>query len=229
MTDLIFTGDLFEFNGNMVQAAFGYQYRDVNIEIFGDSLESAGEANEESVSGPIMGSQDTWAVFREIIAPVTDTLELQFAMRREEYGGSTVCVSTGLNNNITVSVQGSPDLEPQESENFNLGIVFQFENGLNASLDYFDFDYQDLIAQSEGAQAIVDNDCLDDGVPNDPRIVRDAGGQLRQVNTEFVNIGSVITRGLDFNLAWNTDLGPGNLFLNAAMTCVTNSRSATAW
>ena len=279
VTDLIFTGDLFDFNGNTVQAAFGYQYRDVNIEIYGDSLESAGEANEASVSGPVVGSQDTWALFGEIVAPVTDTLELQFAMRREEYGGSigattdpkvafeyrpldwlgfrgswgtsfqaptvrqtasatssafiddpasptgpggsTVCTDSGLNNNITVSVQGSPDLAPQESENFNLGIVFQFESGLNASVDYLNFDYQDLIAQSEGAQAIVDNDCLDDGLPNDPRVVRDAGGQLRQVNTEFVNIGSVITRGLDFNLARNTDLGPGNLFLNAAMTYVT--------
>ena len=211
--------------------------------------------------------------------PATDALELQFAMRREEYGGrigattdpkvafefrpldwlgfrgswgtsfqaptvrqtaqatssafiddpasptgpggSTVCVSTGLNNNITVAVQGSPDLAPQESENFNLGLVLQLENGFNASLDYFNFDYRDLIAQSEGAQAIVNNDCLDDGIPNDPRVVRDAGGQLRQVNTQFVNIGAVGTSGVDLNLAWSVDVGMGDLFVNAAATYVT--------
>ena len=279
VTDLVFTGDLFEFNGNMAQAAFGSQYRDVLIEIFGDSLSSAGEANEQSLSGPVVGSEDVWAVFGEIVVPVTDALELQFAVRREDYGGrvgattdpkvafefrpmewlgfrgswgtsfqaptvrqtaeatssafiddpasptgpggSTVCVSTGLNNNITVAVQGSPNLSPQESENFNFGVVLQLENGLNASVDYFDFDYQDLIAQSEGAQAIVNNDCLDDGIPNDPRVVRDAGGQLRQVNTQFVNIGSVETRGLDFNLAWNVDVGAGDLFIDAAATYVT--------
>ena len=279
VTDLVFSGDLFEFGDNMVQGAFGAQLRDVNIEIFGDSLSDAGESNEASISGPVSGDQDVWALFGEVVVPVTDQLELQFAVRREEYGGriggttdpkvafefrpadwlgfrgswgtsfqaptvrqtaqatssafiddpasptgpggSTVCVSTGLNNNITVAVQGSPDLAPQESENFNFGMVFQLENGFNASLDYFNYDYQDLIAQSEGAQAIVDNDCQDDGIPNDPRIIRDAGGQLRQVNTEFVNIGSVESSGLDLNLAWSLDAGPGQLFLDAAATYVT--------
>ncbi|MYA68213.1 MAG: TonB-dependent receptor [Gammaproteobacteria bacterium] len=279
VTDLVFTGDLFEFNGNTVQAAFGSQYRDVLIEIYGDSLSAAGEANEQSISGPVRGAEDVWAVFGEIAVPVTDTLEMQFAVRREDYGGSigattdpkvafefrpmdwlgfrgswgtsfqaptvrqtasatssafiddpasptgpggsTVCVSTGLNNNITVAVQGSPNLAPQESENFNFGVVLQLENNFNASVDYFNFDYQDLIAQSEGAQAIVNNDCLDDGVPNDPRVIRDAGGQLRQVNTEFVNIGSVETSGLDVNLAWDVQVGEGDLFLTAAATYVT--------
>jgi len=279
VTDLVFTGDLFEFNGNTVQGAFGNQYRDVLIEIYGDSLSNAGEANEASISGPISGAQDIWAIFGEIAVPVTDTLELQLALRREDYGGSigdttdpkvafefrpldwlgfrgswgtsfqaptvrqtasatssafiddpasptgpggsTVCVSTGLNNNITVSVQGSPDLAPQESENFNFGVVLQLENNFNASVDYFNFDYQDLIAQSAGAQAIVENDCADDGIPNDPRVIRDAGGQLRQVNTEFVNIGSVETSGFDVNLAWDVDVGAGDLFLNAAATYVT--------
>ena len=279
VTDLVFTGDLFEFNGNTVQGAFGSQYRDVQIDIYGDSLSSAGEANEASISGPVSGAQDVWAIFGEIAVPVTDTLELQLAVRREDYGGSigdttdpkvafefrpldwlgfrgswgtsfqaptvrqtasatssafiddpasptgpggsTVCVSTGLNNNITVSVQGSPDLAPQESENFNFGVVLQLENNFNASVDYFNFDYQDLIAQSAGAQAIVDNDCTDDGIPNDPRVIRDAGGQLRQVNTEFVNIGSVETSGFDVNLAWDVDVGAGDLFLNAAATYVT--------
>ncbi len=280
VTDVVFTGDLFEFGNSTVQAAFGGQYRDVSIDIFQDSLESAGEANEASLSGPVQGSQDVWAIFGEVLVPVTDELEVRLAVRREDYGGnigdttdpkvsfeyrpldwlgfrgswgtsfqaptvrqtaaatssafiddpasptgpggSLVCVSTGLNNNITVAVQGSPTLQPQESENFNFGVVFQLDNGFNASLDYFDFDYTDLIAQSEGAQAIVDNDCLGDGIPNDPRIVRDAGGQLRQVNTEFVNIGSVVSQGFDANLQYTTDLGPGNLFLNAAATYVTD-------
>lgn len=280
VTDLVAVGDLFDFNGNTVQAAFGSQYRDVLIEVFGDSLSSAGESNESSVSSPVKGSQEVWAVFAEVVVPVTDALELQFALRREDYGGSvgdttdpkiafeyrpldwlgfrgswgtsfqapTVrqtasatssafiddpasptgpggslqCVSTGLNNNIEVSVQGSPGLAPQESENFNLGLTLQLDNGINASLDFYDFDYVDLIAQSEGAQAIVDNDCLDDNLPNDPRVIRDAGGQLRQVNSEFVNIGSVQTQGLDLNLAYNLDVGSGSLLIDAAATYVMN-------
>ncbi len=278
VTDLVATGDLFTFNGNTVAAAFGAQYRDVDITIIEDSLTAAGESNESSVSGPVEGSQDVWAVFGELVFPVYDALELQFALRREEYGGSigattdpklsfeyrpmdwlglrgswgtsfqapTVrqtasatssafiddpasptgpggslrCVSTGLNNNIVVAVQGSPGLAPQESKNYNFGLVLQFENGINTSLDYFYFDYTDLIAQSEGAQAIVNNDCENDEIPNDPRVIRDAGGQLRQVNTEFTNIGSVETRGLDLNFGYDVALGPGTLLLNAAATYV---------
>ena len=141
-------------------------------------------------------------------------------------GGSTVCVSTGLNNNVTVTVQGAPDLQPQESENFAVGVVFQLDN-FSASIDYWTFDYEDLIAQSEGAQAIVDNDCNTDGstpsadgIPNDPRVIRDAGGQLREVITQFVNVGSVETDGIDVNANYNTDIGNGNLNLNLGATLV---------
>ena len=36
-------------------------------------------------------------------------------------GGTLVCVSTGLNNNITVTVEGSPDLQPQEADEHQPG------------------------------------------------------------------------------------------------------------
>ena len=279
VTDAVFTGDLFELgNGNVVQAAFGGQFRDVTIKIIGDSLSDAGESNEESISGPVRGSQDVWALFTEFAVPVTDQWDVQIAARLEDYGeldtldpkvafqyrpsefdwlsfrgswgtsfqaptvrqrasatssafiddpaspgtgpNAAVCVNTGLNNNIVVAVEGSPDLMPQEAENFNFGAVFRFDNGLDASVDYFKFDYTDLIAQSEGAQAIVNNDCMDDGIPNDPRVIRDAGGQLRQVNTQFVNIGSVETEGFDASARYSFDYGPGTFFLDAAATYV---------
>ncbi len=138
-------------------------------------------------------------------------------------GGSTVCTGAGLNNNVTVSVQGAPDLRPQESENFALGLVFQMDN-LRASIDYWTFEYTDLIAQSEGPQAIVDSQCPsgDTGLPitNDPRVVRDAGGQLRQVITQFTNIGFVDTNGIDINADYTMDLGAGTLNIDGGVTLV---------
>ena len=130
-----------------------------------------------------------------------------------------VCVNAGLNNNVAVTVQGAPDLQPQESENFALGVVFQFDQ-FSASIDYWTFDYEDLIAQEEGAQAIVLNDCADDNIPNDPRVVRDAGGQLREVITQFVNIGAVETDGIDINANYGMDIGSGSLNLNLGATFV---------
>ena len=275
--DAVAVGDLFELGGETVKGAFGYQHRDVDVEVYSDSLSAAGEANEESLSGTVIGGQSVWAVFGEIMIPVGDTAEIQLAARREDYGGSigsttdpkvafewqpiywlgfrgswgtsfqapTVrqtasatssgfiddpasfvagqglqCVNAGLNNNIVIAVQGSPDLAPQESTNYNLGIVFRFENDLDISADYFNFKYTDLIAQSEGAQAIVNNDCADDGQANDPRVIRDGSGKLRQVNTEFVNIGQVETSGFDMNLRYSIDAGSGTLMLDAAATYV---------
>ncbi len=139
---------------------------------------------------------------------------------------AAVCIDTGLNNNVTVSVLGADDLRPQESENLNFGVIFQTEN-FRASIDYFNFDYTDLIAQSEGADAIVQNDCKTDGltssadgIPNDPRVIRDAGGQLRQVNTQFTNIGFVETDGIDINASYDMDIGNGSLGFDFGATYV---------
>lgn len=134
-------------------------------------------------------------------------------------GGSLQCVSTGLNNNVAVVVKGAPDLQPQESEAFTLGVVFRMEN-FQASVDYWDFDYKQLIASSEGPQAIVNNDCLDDGMANDPRVTRDAGGQLRQVDTEFVNVGQVGTSGVDLKADYSWDLNNSQLVFNFVATYV---------
>lgn len=278
--DVVASGELFEMGGNTVSAAIGGQYRDVVIEFVPDSLGAAGESNEESIENFVSGSQDVTAVFAEVIAPIGDAVELQLAVRREDYGGgigsttdpklsfefrpldwlgfrgswgtsfqaptvrqtasatssafiddpasptgpggSLQCVSTGLNNNITVNVVGAPDLKPQESDNFNLGIVMQTEGGFRASLDYWNFDYSDLIAAGETAQAIVNNDCLDDGIPNDIRVIRDAGGQLRQVNSEFVNIGRVETDGWDLQADYTMDVSNSTLIFDAALTQVMN-------
>jgi iron complex outermembrane receptor protein len=280
VVDLVLSGELFEMGGNTVSGAFGGQYRDVVIEYVPDSLGSAGESNEESIENYVSGSQDVTAIFAEVIAPIGDMVELQLAVRREDYGGgigsttdpkisfefrpldwmgfrgsygtsfqaptvrqtaaatssafiddpaspsgpggSLQCVSTGLNNNITVNVVGAPDLKPQTSDNFNLGVVFETDFGLRASLDYWNFDYADLIAAGETAQAIVNNDCLDDNIPNDPRVIRDAGGQLRQVDSEFVNIGRVQTDGWDMTADYTMDVANSTLIFDAALTQVMN-------
>ncbi len=280
VVDLVAAGELFEMGGNTVSAAIGGQFRDVTIESVPDSLGAAGEANEESTENFVSGSQDVTAIFAEVIAPIGDQVEVQLAVRREDYGGgigsttdpkvsfeftpldwlgfrgswgtsfqaptvrqtaaatssafiddpasptgpggSLQCVSTGLNNNISVNVVGAPGLKPQESENFNVGFLIQTEVGFRASIDYWNFDYTDLIAAGATPQAIVNNDCLDDGIPNDPRVIRDAGGQLRQVNSEFVNIGRVETNGIDVNADYTVDVGASTLIFDAALTQVMN-------
>ena len=278
--DIVASGEIFELGGNTVSAAVGGQFRDVTIESVPDSLGGAGESSEESISNFISGSQDVTAFFGEVIVPIGDLVEVQLAVRQEDYGGgigsttdpkvsfefrpldwlgfrgswgtsfqaptvrqtaeatssafvndpasptgpggSLVCFDNGIQNNISVSVVGSPGLKPQSADNYNFGVVFQTEGGFRASLDYWNFDYTDLIAPGNSAQAIVNNDCLDDGIPNDPAVIRDAGGQLRQVNSEFVNIGQVETDGFDLNADYTLDVGNSTLIFDLSATQVLN-------
>lgn len=134
-------------------------------------------------------------------------------------GGSLVCNDIGLNNSVGITFTGAPDLGPQESDNLSLGLVFVTDR-FRASIDYWNFDYTNLIASPESPQAIVENDCLDDGIPNDPRITRNAGGQLSDIESFFVNVGAVETDGFDVRADYTMDFGGGNLVFNLASTFV---------
>jgi iron complex outermembrane receptor protein len=125
-----------------------------------------------------------------------------------------------VSNNITTVVQGAPDLTPQEAENLNFGVVFQTER-FRASIDYFQFDYEDLIAPEAGAQAIIDAQCPnDDGSPiiADARVTRDATGQVRSVTSQFTNIGKVETSGIDIGADYTLDFGNSSFILDVNAT-----------
>jgi len=140
-------------------------------------------------------------------------------------GGTFICNDQQVANNISVVVEGAPGLAPQEAENFSLGAMFQTER-LRISLDYFLFDYTDLIAAEAGAQAIVNLGCPNgnDGSPlvTDTRVTRDATGQVREVRSQFTNIGSVETSGFDLNADYTMDIGNSTLILDLGATLLQN-------
>lgn len=121
--------------------------------------------------------------------------------------GQLECVRRGVVQNVIVKVAGSDELKPQNAGNFNTGIVLRPLDGLQFSADYWDYSYEDLISQDSSPQAIVDRDCADDGIPNDPRITRNGAGQLRVVRDQIVNVGRVETNGVDLALAYGREAG----------------------
>jgi len=136
-------------------------------------------------------------------------------------GGSFICNDQNVSNNIGVVVEGAPDLSPQDAENFNFGVIFQTDN-FRAAIDYFYFDYTNLIAPEAGVQAIVNAQCPNgnDNSPivADPRVARDATGQVREVTSQFTNIGSVQTDGIDITADYTMDIGNGQLMFDGAFT-----------
>ncbi len=277
VVDIVASGELFEIGGNMLAAAIGGQYREVDYKSYPDSLSSAGEDGSQGVSGAVLGKQDVTAFFLEVVAPIGDIGEVQLAVRNEDYGdgvsttdpkisaefgigqyfgvrgswgtsfqapavrqigrstssqfiddpasatgpgGSTICNDQQVSNNISTVVEGAPGLSPQEAENLNFGVIFQTER-FRASIDYFQFDYEDLIAPETGAQAIIEAQCPNnDSSPiiPDARVVRDATGQVREVTSQFTNIGSVETSGIDVNADYSMDFGNSTFIVDVGAT-----------
>jgi len=137
-------------------------------------------------------------------------------------GGSFICNDQQVTNNITTVVEGAPGLSPQEAENFNFGVIFQTDN-FRASIDYFLFDYTDLIAPEAGAQAIVSAQCPNNDsspIVANPAVVRDATGQVRSVTSQFTNIGQVETSGIDVKADYTWEVGNGSLIFDVSATFV---------
>lgn len=120
------------------------------------------------------------------------------------------CGGAGQSNIAVVVTEGSDSLRPEPSRNLNLSGGFKPAKGLDVKLDYWRFSYRDLISADQGPQAIIENDCEDDGVPNDPRVIRTSDGQVLNITSRFTNSGSVVTDGFDLAASYlvrRPDLG----------------------
>lgn len=255
VVDLTASGSLYDIGENSVAWAVGGQFRHVDHRTVPDALTAAGLGNNPQTFSGLDSSESVYAVFAELVLPVTNTLEVQIAVRREDYGGAVeattdpkvsarwdiadwaslsgswgtafrgpsipqigrssssafiddpvtpgmgnaapTCGGSGQSNIAIVRTEGSDNLRPELSENFNLGLALEPASGLRVQANYWHFNYRDLITADEGPQAIVENDCNDDGLPNDPRVIRNSEGQVSIITSEFINTGSVKTSGID--------------------------------
>lgn len=126
--------------------------------------------------------------------------------------------------NVTVITRGSANLTPQSASNLNLGAILNTGFGLRATVDYFTYNYNDLILPGGDPQSIVN--AVQAGTLPADRIVRDGAGQLRQVFTEFLNRGNAKAAGIDFNAIYRPGFWAwGTLDLTAQSTIITKFRS----
>ena len=244
--------ELFEMDGGVAGIAVGVQYR--YQDLFQDHDSQSNQDKFAFVIGnpDIGGEQDVVAVFGELALPVSEDIDIQIALRYEDYGGTigdtvdpkfaiswratddfslraSVSTSfrapsifqrdgggTGLNqvsDPITggtffaaVRSSGNEELVPEESTAFNVGFSFEPVDDLSIEVDYWSFDFTDLIIQ-ESFQAILNAE------PQNPdRVVRvgdPLNGPIIRINTTYVNANSLETSGLDFvaNYKIDTDIG----------------------
>jgi len=115
----------------------------------------------------------------------------------------------------SVRTFGDPDLQPEESTTFNIGGTFETDSGLEINIDYWDFDFENVLTQ-ESPQAIFNAN------PNDPRILRTEVGTVAQVLTNFVNASELNTNGIDASISYPFELAGGEITAAANGTYVLN-------
>ena len=101
---------------------------------------------------------------------------------------------------IRVLTEGDTGLKPETSTNTNLGVVWTPSDNFNMRVDWWQFDYEDVIT-IENAQGKLSAD------PNGPDIRRNDSGQLQGVSTNFINAATVETDGVDVSADWNIPAG----------------------
>jgi iron complex outermembrane receptor protein len=133
---------------------------------------------------------------------------------------------------LQITTADAAALQPEESETFTLGVVITptFLPGLSVSVDYWNIEVTDLIgtaAYESVALACLEStglsadecDLFDGGVPYDGLFPTD-------LNTQFGNLGTLETDGIDFDVSYNADVQLGWITgVHATMSGVwTNSR-----
>jgi|GEM_PF-116509 len=125
---------------------------------------------------------------------------------------------------INTQAFGNPDLRPEKSTSFNVGVTLRPLDKLEFSADYYGFDYKDLIVK-ENPQPIIDQARADTlagltGTPAQLRVQRDINGTLQLVRLNFINASSVKTDGVDVTGRYTLDTSFGAFDFNGAWTHV---------
>ena len=120
--------DLFDMDAGAAGLAFGLQYRYQDLKQDYDALSNQDRFAFVIGNPDIYGEQDVWAAFAELALPVSDNLDVQLALRYEDYGGSTgdtldpkLAASWRVNENF--SLRGSV------STSFRAPSIFQRDGG----------------------------------------------------------------------------------------------------
>jgi iron complex outermembrane receptor protein len=103
---------------------------------------------------------------------------------------------------IRIAAKNNPNLAPEESDNMNIGALWNPTDQLSMKLDYWAIDYTDVITIENAQGKVAAN-------PNDPDVKRTTGGTLTGVTTKYFNASQVNTSGIDFESTYDFDTAWG--------------------
>ncbi len=119
----------------------------------------------------------------------------------------------------TAVFEGNPDLEPEESTSYNFGVIYEFTDNFDVSVDYYNYDIENII--DSDTQFVFSNfgndpsvvERIPTGNPGDP-------GEVVQVYDSFQNLGNLETSGLDVDLNYDLSSDYGEFGFGFVMNYV---------
>ncbi|HZV19894.1 MAG TPA: TonB-dependent receptor [Sphingobium sp.] len=135
------------------------------------------------------------------------------------------------------TLSGNANLKPETADTWTLGAVISspfdtpWLNSLRFAVDFYSIKVKDAI----GAQTadIVQRQCfdtlfnptLDQNAAACQAVARNANGSLGNLSLTYLNSGRFQTSGLDFQLDWAKDIGPGRFSFNSVLNYVLSMKS----
>jgi len=104
---------------------------------------------------------------------------------------------------ILVNYTGDENLQPEESDSFTLGAVWEITDGLSTTLDYWKFDITDAISRVDVENEL--NQCFAGVQASCDTINVTPDGDLSNLTSALTNIGSQNTSGIDWNVSYAFD------------------------
>ncbi len=267
------SGAITEMEHGELMIAVGAEYREETISDNPDDQFLRGDVFGTEAT-QANGQRDNTSLFAELAIPLLETLELQLAVRYEDYSdfGTTTnpkvafrwapsdnmvirgsygtafrapslhqiglgrtdespslvdnlrCDAlAGAGNSVEVQnardiacgpweytaiFEGNPDLGPEESTSYNFGIIYEFTDDFNLSVDYYSYEIEDVI--DSDTQFVLNTFGLDPAVvERTPSSIPGDPGEIANVFDSFQNIGDLNVSGLDINVVYGleTDMG----------------------
>ncbi len=271
--EAIVSDDLMSIEAGTISYAAGFQYRNEELEnVYSDLANLDKNPGATDASGNRAGAftflrggdndsvdQDVYAFFGELAIPLASNIDMQLALRYEDYGGNIgdtvdpkVAVRWDISDSFTlrgsasstfrapslnqttgestalefigkellfkaVDRTGNANLSAETANTFNVGMIVKPSDNSSITLDYWHFDFTDIIVRESPNALIGDVSAQNDGVicGVSAKITCDAGGQvIARLATEYVNGPDITTNGIDLNANYQFSGLGGNWDLN---------------
>jgi len=133
------TGSLFDLDAGPVGFALGTQYRKESLSVAYDTVPQQGGFGFLIGNPNFSGKTDVYAIYGEVLLPVTDWVEITGALRYENYGGG---IGDTVNPKIAILAQPTEtiSLRGSFSTSFRAPSVFQTQGVQTRFTNIKDFD-----------------------------------------------------------------------------------------